>query len=137
MDAEVAAPKSPTIADRVRQLVAVKQQKEKLKTEQEAAMKKLDEIYDALAHMVQTYLDTNGLQNLKVDDRVCYIYRRYSAPIQDKQAFMDYVKQNNKWDLLDVRANATAVREFAEANNALPTGCSLNTLSQLGVRKTT
>jgi hypothetical protein len=45
------------------------------------------------------------------------------------------VKQHNKFELLDRRANATAVKAYVKDTNQLPPGCNLNAIQSIGVRR--
>jgi len=48
---------------------------------------------------------------------------------------MDYVTTNKLFDLLDRRANTTAVKAFVKKNNQLPPGCNLSAVETVGVRR--
>jgi len=48
---------------------------------------------------------------------------------------MKFVVDNNKFELLDRRANATAVKDYVAANNVLPPGCNLSAICTVGVRR--
>jgi hypothetical protein len=60
---------------------------------------------------------------------------RHTAALADPDAFMTYVRENDMFELLDRRANATACREHAKYNDgALPPGVKINSLRYVGVR---
>lgn len=60
---------------------------------------------------------------------------RHTAALTDPDAFMDYVRQNDLFELLDRKANTTACREHAKYNGgSLPPGVKINSLRYVGVR---
>ena len=48
---------------------------------------------------------------------------------------MDYVIQNNAWDLIDRKANVAAVEDFINANNTPPPGVNFTSAYVAGVRR--
>jgi hypothetical protein len=48
---------------------------------------------------------------------------------------MRYVIANQKFELLDRRANVTAVKEFVKENKEQPPGCNLSAVETVGVRR--
>ncbi len=48
---------------------------------------------------------------------------------------MDYVIENKNFDLLDRRANVTAVKAFVQDNKREPPGCNLNSYQKVNVRR--
>ena len=62
---------------------------------------------------------------------------RYSASLADPKAFMDYIKTHEAWDLLDRKANATAVKEFVAEKGFLPPGANLSAIRTINVRRPT
>ena len=53
----------------------------------------------------------------------------------DKSAFMDYVKDNGAYDLLDVRANKTAVEDFLSQHQDTPPGVVIRREVTVGFRR--
>lgn len=130
-----AQPKPVDIGERVRQYVWLRDQKEKAKKEYLKKVADLDECLEAVAGHLFKFIETHKLENLKTEYGTCYIYSRTTASLQDPEAFMKYVIDNQRWDLMDRRANATACKEFADEHKTLPPGCKLTTLSDVGVRR--
>lgn len=64
-----------------------------------------------------------------------YRTERASASIADGQAFRDHVIANELWDLLDWKANPTAVKDYIAEYSAPPPGVNLNIAYTVGVRR--
>ena len=77
--------------------------------------------------IIMDHLAANKLQNLASSDGgMVYKSVRWSASIQDEDAFMAHVIAKKAWDLLDKRANVTVAREFLDEQKVPPPGVKLN-----------
>ena len=91
---------------------------------------------EALSGWLLNFLDTNGLDNAKTVHGTVHTTTRSSATLADADAFMRFVIDNNEYDLLDRRANATAVKEFIKSHDgSLPPGVNLTSMKTVGVRR--
>lgn len=59
---------------------------------------------------------------------------RYTATLNDPEAFMKHVIDTHQFDLLERRASSTAVREYIAKHNAKPPGCDLTSWRSVSVR---
>ncbi len=100
-----------------------------------ADVKTLKEYQEKVAGHIHTFLTENKLQNLKTATGTCYVKVRRTASLSDPDAFMTYVVDNQAFDLIDRRANSTAVQEFVKKFKSLPPGVNLNTIEDVGVRR--
>lgn len=98
-------------------------------------MKPLREIQEVLAGRIQQFMAANKLSNLKTKAGTCYTTTKRTASLADPDAFMRYVIDHSAFDLMDRRANSTAVQDFVTKNKALPPGVNLNTIETVGVRR--
>ena len=120
---------------RTMQYIQIRDALKRVDEKYDAERKPLLEIQEQLAGIIRSFMDTNKLDNLKTAAGTCYTSTRYTASLADPQAFMDFVIRTGKFELMDRRANSTAVKDFVEENNHLPTGCNLNAVQTLGVRR--
>lgn len=60
---------------------------------------------------------------------------RNSATIADGSVFRDYVIQNEAWDLVDWRANPTAVGDHITEHHVPPPGVNFATIVTVNVRR--
>jgi hypothetical protein len=58
---------------------------------------------------------------------------RHNATLFDPQEFLTFVRETDEWDMLDKKANATAVREWAEKHKTLPPGVRLSASTRLSI----
>lgn len=128
-------PISDDMAKRTDQFIQVRDTIKRIEAEHVAKLKPLREIQEILAGRIQAFMDANNLENLKTAHGTCYKSTRHTATLADPKAFMDYVISMKQFDLLDRRANATAVKAFVQQHKQLPPGCNLNAIETLGVRR--
>jgi hypothetical protein len=120
---------------RVGQYVAVRDEIDALKLKHEEELRKPKLILEKLAGIIHKFLDDNNLENLRTSAGSCYISTRWTATVQDPDAFMQFVISSQNFDLLERRAKAEAVKAYVNEHNILPTGVNLNALSSVGVRR--
>ncbi len=126
---------NPTVDKRIEQYVAIRDRLKEMKDKYEESCAPLKAMQDQLSGWLQDFLETSGSESIRTKHGTCFASTRYTASLADPQAFMDYVIQNQEFDLLDRKANATAVRAFVEENGNLPPGCNLSALRTVGVRR--
>jgi hypothetical protein len=83
------------------------------------------------------HLNAIGGNSLNTDAGTVYRTEKKSASLSDSTAFMDYVIANSAFDLLDRKANVTAVTEFVKENNTPPPGVNFSSAYVVGVRRPT
>ena len=128
---------SEDMEKRVGQYVAVRDYIAKMEERHAEELRVPREKLQQLAGIIQAFLDANNLENLKTAAGSCYVSTRYTATVQDADAFMRFVIETRNFDLLERRASATAVREYVQEHDTLPTGVNLNALASVGVRRPT
>lgn len=115
--------------------IQVRDQKAELKAKQAEEMKRFDEALGKLEGMALAALQQAGAESLRTSAGTVYQSTRTSATVADKSAFMDYVKDNGAYDLLDVRANKTAVEDFLSQHQDTPPGVVIRREVTVGFRR--
>lgn len=113
------------LSELVEKYIALRDKKAKMKAEYEAQVKNVEQVMDKIEAKLLEVFDSTGLESAKCETGTAYVSVRTSASVADKDAFMNYVKDNGEWSLLEVRASKTAVDQFKAANDdQLPPGVS-------------
>lgn len=120
---------------RTAQFIQVRDTIKRLEDLHKEKLKPLKEIQEVLAGRIQQFMATNSLENLRTAAGTCYTSVRRTASLADPEAFMKYVIEHNAFDLLDRKANSTAVQDFVKKTGALPPGCNLTAIETVGVRR--
>lgn len=125
-----------TVDNRVGQYVAIRDKIRQIKERHEAELKPLLEVQELVGAWLDQFLTNSGSTGVKTAHGTCYKSTRYTASLADADAFMGYVIKTGEFELLDRRANPTAVRDYAKEHDGnLPPGVNLNAISSVGVRR--
>ena len=131
MNEEVVA----NVEKRVKQYVAVR---DHIKVIEERHKKELEQWMadkDKLTGIIQSCLEAVGAESIKTAEGTAYTTTRYTASLADPKAFMDFVIENKKFDLMNRAANAPAVRDYVAEHGGLPPGVNLSSIATIGVRR--
>lgn len=130
-------PVSEAVSKRIEQYVLIRDKLKELDDEFEKKRAPLVEVQNLISGYLQSVLDTIGPEaSIKTSMGTCFCTTRYTASLADPDIFMKHVISTGKFELLDRRANATAVKDYAHANaGALPPGVNLNAMRSLSVRR--
>lgn len=120
---------------RTGQYVAVRDKIREISERHTEELKPLTDLQNDLTAWFTQELDNVGAKSVRTAQGTVYQSTRYSASLSDPKAFMDYVITNKSWDLLDRKANSTAVRDFIEQHKSEPPGVRLSALRTVGVRR--
>jgi hypothetical protein len=123
------------VSKRVAQYRLLDEKIDALNDAHKAAMAPLANVKALLEGYFEKFLTSTGQQTAVTAGGTIHWNHRTTASLEDPQAFMDFVTANQRFDLMDRRANATAVREYAEKEHILPPGVKLNNIRTVGVRK--
>jgi hypothetical protein len=120
---------------RVEQFVELRDEIKRIEDEQKKQLAPYKETLEQLNSVLLAHLNDVGADSVSSAAGTVYRKERKSASIADKTAFWAWVVANADWDLIDVKANATAVEEFAEKNGSLPPGVNFTAKHDVGVRR--
>jgi len=124
------------ISEAVEIYVKLRDKKAQLKAEYQDAVAPIQEKMDKLEQKFLEMMNTTGVDSIKTTSGTAYTSVKTSASVADKDVFFNYVKDNNEWALMEVRASSTAVKQFVEANEGeIPPGINLNTERTVNVRR--
>lgn len=126
-----------TLDTRAEQYIKIRDALKAKKDEHAKVEKAYTEAMDMLQGYFQAVLDKLGpsVTSIKTKCGTVTSSTRYTASLEDADSFMRHVIATESWDLLDRRANATAVRAFVDATGQLPPGARLSALRTIGVTR--
>lgn len=115
--------------------VRVRDMKRELEAKHDAELKPLNDDLAQLSGALREFMEKSGSDGIKTEAGTCYLTTRYSASLADPSMFMRFVVDNDRFDLLDKKANATAVKDYVAETGHLPPGCNLNAMMTVGVKR--
>ena len=123
------------IAKRVAQYIALRDEIKKRDDGHKEAMRPLRDLLDKLNGTLLEHLNSVSGNSVRTDAGTVYRSEKKSASLADPEAFMRYVIANEEWDLMDRKANVTAVADYIAENGVQPPGVNYSTTFQVGVRR--
>lgn len=99
------------------------------------AMAPLRETLEKLNAVLLAYLNDLNMNSANTDAGTVYRTEKKSASIADAEAFMKHVISNGAFDLLDRKANVSAVTDYIESNGVPPPGVNYSKTYVVGVRR--
>lgn len=120
---------------RVGEFVQLRDKIKQLNDTHKETIKPYVEALAGLNALLVQHLNTVGADNVGTKAGTVYRSTKDSASIADMEAFWGFVEKNDAWELIDKRANVTAVRDFIEENKGPPPGVNFTSVSVAGVRR--
>ena len=103
--------------------IRLRDRKDEMEEKYDTAVAQINEALDKVEAVILAHLNTNNLESVAGTTGTAFKQNVTSATVGDKDAFMNHVRTHSAWELLDVRANKTAVTEYKTAHeNTLPPG---------------
>lgn len=124
------------LSEAVSLYIQLRDKKAQMKAEFDATVAPVQEKMDKLEAKLLDVFNQTGMDSVKTEFGTAYATTRSSASIADRDTFMDYVKANEEWSLLEVRVSKTAVDQFRSANdNELPPGVNIREERVVNIRR--
>src|SRR5262245_4612206 len=131
----VAAEKPPPkLDDLVGYYIAVRDEIATVESRHVMELKKLKSMREELEGLLFAALDASGVESARTDRGTVTSMIRYSASCSaDPEGFMQFVIENEQFDLLERRACVIPCMDFAKEHNMLPPGVKINSIRNLKV----
>lgn len=124
------------LSEAVTLYIQLRDKKAEMKAAFDASIAPLNEKMDKLEAKLLDVFNKTGMDSAKTEHGTAYTAVRTTASIADREAFMDFVKANEEWSLLEVRASKTAVEQFRDSNNdELPPGVNIRSERVVNIRR--
>ena len=126
------------LSEAVEVYIKLRDKKAQMKAAFDADVSPINDKLAKLEAKLMEVFNTTGMDSVKTEFGTAYTVNRSTASVADREIFMDYVKNNEEWSLLEVRVSKTAVDQFREANdNEMPPGVNLRVERVVNVRRST
>jgi hypothetical protein len=123
------------INKRVDQYVKLRDHIKALKDANKKALAPFEETLEQLNSVLLAHLSSLNVDSAATGAGTVYRTDKKAAGLADKAAFWNYVLNNKAFDLLDYKANVTAVEDFIANNKAPPPGVNYSVTHVVGVRR--
>ena len=120
---------------RIAQYVGLRDKIKALDDAHKEKMKPFREMLETLGGVLLDHLKNQAADSVSTPSGTVYKTVKNSASIADGTAFWNFVVENNEWDLIDKKANVSAVQDFIEAHSSPPPGVNFSSVITVGVRR--
>lgn len=119
----------------VAKYIQLRDKKDEYRAEYNAKVAKIDEAMGKIECKLLEAFAAAGVDNMKTEAGTAYISNKTSVTVGDREAFMEYVQNNNEWPLLEVKPSKTAVVEFRQTHDDLPPGINWRVEKTVSIRR--
>lgn len=123
------------VSEAVALYIELRDQKASMKAEFEESLKPINEKMDKLEAKLLETMDLLGSDSMKTESGTAYVSLRTSASVADREVFMDHVKKNDDWGLLEVRAAKAGVEAYKAEHGDIPPGVNLREERTVNIRR--
>lgn len=110
-------------------------EKERLTADYKSNVKVIDEKLKKLEVWLQMWLSSQNINSVNTDAGTAYKTTVEQATVSDMNAFIEFVKENEAWHLLEKRVSKTGIREMLDADEPIPPGVNWYVTTAINVRK--
>lgn len=124
------------LSEAVTLYIQLRDKKAQMKSEFEASVAPINEKMEKLEAKLLDVFNKTGMDSVKTEHGTAYTAVRTTASVADREAFMEFVKANEEWSLIEVRAAKTAIEQFRDNNdNELPPGINIRSERVVNIRR--
>lgn len=137
-DPSMAPPSAVDMEKRVEQFIKLRDLKAKIEERHKDELKPINSAMEQLKELMAKGLDALNVDSAKTACGTVSFSAKASAALADKSAFWTYVVTTGQFDLIDYKANVTAVKEHIENHQGqAPPGVNFSVFRDVGVRRPT
>lgn len=131
-------PEPVDLEKRAGQYIKLRDMKTEIEARHKEELRPINEAMEGLKELMAAGLDAQNVASAKTACGTVSFTSKASASIADKAAFWTYVVTTGQFDLLDYKANVTAVKDHIEKNQGVaPPGVNYSVFRDVGVRRPT
>src|SRR5579859_2768765 len=122
-------------AIRVSQYVRLRDEIKKRNDAHKESIRELNETLEQLGCVLLQGLNAANADSVATPAGTVYKTQKKSASVVDMAAFWEHVVAGAAWDLVDRKANVTAVEDYIKEHQEPPPGVNFSSRFEVGVRR--
>lgn len=126
---------SVTVDEVVAAYLKLRLKKEQMEAEVKAETKKIVEKMDKFEAWLKEQADAQGVTSFKTKHGTAFLKTTDYANVENWDAALNFILDNQAFDLLNKAVSKVAVRGYIDANKAVPPGVNYGTKIEVEVRK--
>jgi hypothetical protein len=126
---------SLTVDQVIEAYLKYRNKKEALEADIKDQVKELKEKMAKLEAWIKEKADADGVTSFKTTHGTAFLTTTDYANVADWDSVLNFIKENEAYDMLEKRVSKTAVRGYIDQNKAVPSGVNYGTRIDVNVRK--
>jgi len=126
---------SLTVDQVIEAYLKYRNKKEALEADIKDQVKEIKEKMAKLEAWIKEKADTDGVTSFKTTHGTAFLTTTDYANVADWDSVLNFIKENEAYDMLEKRVSKTAVRGYIDQNKAVPSGVNYGTRIDVNVRK--
>lgn len=121
----------------IKKYMKLRSQKEAVEAEVKERINQIKADMTKLEAFLKAKMDADGLTSLKSEHGTAFLTTTDFANVDDWDAVLRFIREEDAYDMLERRVSKTAVRGYIEANKEVPPGVKYGTKLDINIRKPT
>lgn len=119
----------------IEKYIKLRDKKAQMKTAYEASLAPVEEAMGKIEAYLMKVLDEQGANSISGSTGVAFKTTTTSATVADKELFRKFVVENEFWELADIRAAKSGIKEYVDEKEDLPPGINWYTETKVRVNR--
>jgi Cft2 family RNA processing exonuclease len=129
--------KQPTVGEVIKTYMALRDKKAELEAEVKEQVAEVKEKMTKLESYLKIKMDETGLNSFKSEHGTAFLTTTDYANVADWDEVVQFIKDNDAYDLFEKRVSKMAVRGYIDQNKTVPPGINYGTKLGVNIRKPT
>lgn len=127
--------KTTDIGDLIAKYVALRDKKAEIEKAQKEQLARFKTVMDKIEALILDHFNETGVESARTPAGTAFKSIKSNVRVDDRDAFMAFVRDTEGWAFLESKANKSAVDEYLKVNEALPPGVSLSRVATVNIRR--
>lgn len=129
-------PEPPEDLDlRTDQFIRLRDLKAQMKERHDAEMKPINDAMEGLKSVMAKAMDALHLDSVKTSSGTVSFSTKVNVSLADPNAFWNHCVVTGNFDMVDKKANPTAVKDYVQKNGVAPPGVNYHPFRDVSVRR--
>lgn len=110
------------ISDLVGMYIELRDEKDRLYNAYKESVAGIDTKLDKMEAKILEVMQKVGMEAIRTENGTVSSSTRVSSSVADKEAFLNFVREHDLWQLVDMRPLKAGIKEYREVNDDIPPG---------------
>ncbi len=108
--------------DLIAKYVALRDKKASVVAAHKLEIAKFDETLDKVEALLLKQFSEQGVDSVRCSSGTAFKHHKTSVTVADKEVYLNWIKQNDAWEFLDIRPAKKTVEAYKDENQDIPPG---------------